>query len=68
MRREIWAVWGREGGGCEEVKGEVWESVWGECGKVCWGVEEVRGELWRVCGKVRKDGGEEVWVEVWESV
>ena len=56
-------VWGRGGeryggvgkvrrdGECEEVWGNVWESVWGKCGgsgKVCWGVGEVRGEVWGV--------------------
>ena len=46
VRAKIWGVWeGKERcGGCEEVWGNVWESVWGECGgcrKVCWGVGEL---------------------------
>ena len=54
-------MWGREGG-CEEVWGNVWESVWGECGgcrKVCWdeGVGKCVG-VWESYGSGRLELGE----------
>ena len=42
MRGEVWEVWGRWG--CEDVWGEVWESVWTECEEVYWGVGKMRGK------------------------
>ena len=68
-----------ECGVCEEVWGNVWESVWGEsggCGEVCWGVGKVRVEAWGVGDdKGRCRGGERVYgvsvgkgVRVWADV
>ena len=52
---DVGNCWGRCGGRCKEVLGEMWG-----CGKVCWGVGGGVEKYWGRCGENIR--------EVWESV